>query len=314
MESVATKPLVLNKKKPMWKRILGCWELYLFLLPAVVITIIFRYIPIYGIQLAFKDMKFGQSIAEAPWVGLKHFQRFFGLNNFWQLIGNTAKTAIYNLIFNFPLPVIFALMLNQVRNERAKKLVQNISYIPHLFSVVVVIAITNVFLAPSTGIINIVIQKLGGDPVLFFGHDKYVRPIYIITNIWSSTGFSAIIYLAALSGIDQEQLEAAKIDGANRMRIIWHIEIPALISTIVIQLVLGCGSMFAVGPDKMLLLQTELNRGASEIISTYSYKTGLIKAQYGFSTAISLFNTIVNIICLVTVNTICNKLSDTSVF
>ncbi len=314
MESVATKPLVMNKKKSLLKRILGCWELYVFLLPAIVFTIIFKYIPIYGIQLAFKDMMPGQSIMEAPWAGLRHFERFFGLDNCGQLIWTTAKTAIFNLLFSFPLPIIFALMLNQVRNERAKKLVQNISYLPYLFSVVVVISITNVFLAPNTGVINIILQKLGMEQILFFGHDKYVLPIFIITGIWQSTGYSAVIYLAALAGIDQEQLEAAKIDGASRMRIIWHIEIPALLDTIVILLIMGCGSMFAVGPDKMLLLQTPLNMGASEIITTYNYKTGLLQAQFGFSTAVSLFNTVVNICCLLIVNTICNKLNDSSLF
>ena len=314
MESVASNTLVMNKKKSLLKRILGCWELYVFLLPAIVITLVFQYIPIYGIQLAFKDMLPGQSMFEAPWVGLRHFERFFGLENFGQLIWTTAKTAIFTLVCGFPLPIIFALMLNQVRNERAKKLVQNISYLPYLFSVVVVISITNVFLAPNTGVVNIILQKLGMEQILFFGHDKYVLPIFIITGMWSSTGYSAIIYLAALAGIDQEQLEAAKIDGASRMRIIWHIEIPALLDTIVILLIMGCGNMFAVGPDKMLLLQTPLNLGASEIITTYNYKTGLLQAQFGFSTAVSLFNTIVNICCLLIVNTICNKLNDSSLF
>lgn len=314
MESVASKPLVLNKKKSLLKRILGCWELYLFLIPAVAVTILFKYVPMYGIQLAFKDMNLKQTIQESPWVGLEHFVRFFKLPNCGKLILNTAKTAIFNMLFSFPLPILFALMLNQVRNERAKKLAQNISYLPYLFSVVVVISIARVFLAPNTGVINIILQKLGMEQILFFGHDKYVLPIYIITGIWTSTGFSAVIYLAALSGIDQEQLEAAKIDGASRMKIIWHIEIPALISTIVIQLVLGCGSMFSVGPDKMLLLQTDLNKGASEIITTYNYRVGLIDQQFGFSTAVTLFNTCVNIVCLLVVNTICNKLSDTSVF
>ena len=185
---------------------------------------------------------------------------------------------------------------------------------PYLFSIVIIISVANVFLSPNTGIVNILIEKLGGQQILFFGDDKYVLPIYIITDIWQNMGYNAIIYIAALAGIDQEQLEAAKIDGASRFKIIRHIELPAIKNTIVIMLILGWGRMFSLGADKMLLLQTDLNLNASEIISTYVYKVGLVQGQFGFSTAVELFNTAVNIVCLLIVNKLASKIGDSTLF
>ncbi len=314
MENIKSKSPALPRKKSIPRRMMECWELYLFLLPAIVIVAIFKYAPMYGIQIAFKDLIPGKTIAEASWVGFKHFIRFFSSPNSGIMIWNTFKTAIATSVLTFPLSIIFALMLNEVHNERVKKLVQNISYMPYLFSVVIVISVANVFLAPNTGVINILIQKLGSEQILFFGHDKYVLPIYVVTGIWSGLGYGAIIYIAALAGIDQEQLEAAKIDGANRWRVIWHIELPALSDTIVIMLILSWGQMFAIGADKMLLLQTSLNMNASEILSTYVYKVGLLEGQFGFSTAVELFNTTVNVICLLLVNGVAKKINGNSLF
>ncbi len=314
MENSKKSAVTLVRKKTTWQRILTCWELYIFLLPALAAVFIFSYVPMYGIQLAFKDLIPGRSIMESPWVGLKHFQRFFALDKCWQLIWTTAKTSLFTHFIQFPIPIIFAIMLNQVRNDRAKKLVQNISYMPYLFSVVIVISVANVFLAPNTGVINILINKMGGEQILFFGHDKYVLPIYIITGIWQGMGYSAIIYIAALANIDQEQLEAAKIDGASRFKIIRHIEIPAIMDTVIIMFILQWGALFSVGADKMLLLQTDLNLGASEILSTYIYKVGLLDAQFGFSTAVQLFNTLVNLFCLVVINGTAKKLTGNSIF
>ena len=314
MENIKSKSPAIPKKKPILRRMMECWELYLFLLPAIVIVAIFKYAPMYGIQIAFKDLIPGKTIAESSWVGFKHFIRFFSSPNSSIMIWNTFKTAIATSVLTFPLSIIFALMLNEVHNEKVKKLVQNISYMPYLFSVVIVISVANVFLAPNTEVINILIQKLGGEQILFFGHDKYVLPIYVVTGIWSGLGYGAIIYIAALAGIDQEQLEAAKIDGANRWRVIWHIELPALSDTIVIMLILSWGQMFAIGADKMLLLQTSLNMNASEILSTYVYKVGLLEGQFGFSTAVELFNTTVNVICLLLVNGVAKKINGNSLF
>lgn len=317
MNKANTKTAGLSKsvaRKELIKRIKSCWPLYAMLLPVIILTIIYRYVPMYGLQLAFKELTPGLSIAESPWVGLSHFKRFFSLPNFGTLIWNTAKTAILTNLISFPLPIIFALMLNQIKCTKYKKLVQNISYIPHLLSIVIVISITTLLLSPNTGIVNILIKKLGGEEILFFGHDKYVLPIYILTDIWQNLGYNAIIYIAALAAVDQEQLEAARIDGASRLKIIWHIELPAIANTIIIMLILGWGRIFALGADKMLLLQTPLNLGASEIISTYVYKVGLLEGQFGFSTAVDLFNTLINLGCLLVVNALANKYSENSIF
>ena len=313
MNNVRIGKEIVAKKKNLLHRILGCWQLYLLLIPAAVAVIIFSYTPMYGIQLAFKDLLLNKGITGSPWVGLKHFIRFFGMPNCWTLIWNTFKVALCTIL-TFPCSIIFALMLNEMRNTRARKIMQNISYIPYLFSVVIVISVVNVFLAPKTGVVNILIEKLGGEPILFFGHPKYVLPIYVISGLWQSLGYNAIIYVAALSNIDQEQLEAARIDGAGRWKVIWYIELPTLADTIIIMLILSCGSMFAVGPDKMLLLQTSLNMDASEILSTYVYKIGLLGGQFGFSTAVSLFNTLVNLTFLLLVNGIMKKFSGNSVY
>lgn len=309
-----TEGIEVIKKKSLKDRMIACWPLYVFLIPAVLVTIVFKYAPMYGLQLAFKDFTPGKNIAEMAWVGLKNYKRFFTLDKSWLMIWNTFKTAVVTQAVSFPLPIIFALMLNQVRNVRFKKLVQNISYLPYLFSVVVVISIADVLLSPNTGIINILIEKLGGEQVLFFGDDKYVLPIYVITGVWQGLGYNAIIYIAALAGVDQEQIEAARIDGASRFKIIRHIELPAIKDTIIIMLILTCGSMFTVGADKMLLLQTDLNLGASEVISTYVYKVGLIEGQFSFSTAVELFNTLVNASILVIVNFVVKKLNGNSIF
>ena len=305
---------VIASKRTILTRLSECWTLYLFLLPGLLVTIIFKLVPMYGIQIAFKDFIPGRPMSEAPWVGFEHFVRFFTTPDSLQIIWSTVKLAFVMNILTFPLSIIFALMLNEVRHEKRKKFVQNITYLPHLFSVVVVMSVTSILLAPNTGLVNLLIKKFGGEQILFYGHDKYVIPIYVITGIWQGLGSGAIMYLSALSTIDQEQLEAAKIDGANRMRIIWNIELPALSDTIVIMLILQCANLFTVGTDKMLLLQTSLNLGASEIISTYVYKIGLINGDFAFSTAISLFNTLVNVTCLLIVNGIAKKVSGNSVF
>ncbi|MBQ2890688.1 MAG: sugar ABC transporter permease [Clostridia bacterium] len=276
--------------------------------------LIFHYYPIYGITLAFKRFMPGRPISQAPWIGFEHFRRFFASPNSMRIIWNTIKISMVSQVLLFPLPLIFALSLNQVQHIRRKKFIQNVTYIPYLFSVVIVMTMAVVLLAPNSGIINILVEKFTGEKILFFGEDKYVLPIYVITGIWAGLGYSAVMYLSALSSVDQEQLEAAKIDGATRLRIIWSIELPALRDTIVILLILQCGHLLSVGVDKMLLIQTDLNRGASDVIGTYAYELGLIKGDFAFSTAISLFNNLANISLLLIVNGIANKLSDNSIF
>ena len=302
------------QRRSSLKRIKNCWELYVFLLPAVILVILFSYVPMYGIQLAFKELAPGKTITESPWVGLAHFKRLFSLPDFPKLMWNTIKLSFIANLCTFPLPIIFALLLNQADNRRFKKAVQTISYIPHLFSIVIVISIASLLLSPTSGIVNILIKRLGGETILFFGSDKYVIPLYIITDVWQNLGYGAIVYIAALSGIDQEQMEAARVDGCSRIRLIWNIELPSIAGTVVIMQILRWGQLFSVGVDKMLLLQTSLNLGASEVLSTYVYKVGLLDGQFGFSTAVNLFNTLINVCCLLTVNAAARKFSDTSLF
>lgn len=301
-------------KNTLGRRMLKCWELYLFLLPAFILIILFSYVPMYGVQLAFKDFIPGASITASPWAGFKHFERFFNLPNFWNIIGNTVKISLISNIIGFPLPIILALMLNQVTNRRFKKMVQTVTYVPYLFSIVVVMTITQLMCSPRSGLINHLLQAFGEDPVLFFGSPKYVLPIYIVTALWQGMGYNAVIYISALSAVDQSQIEAAQIDGCGKLRIIWNIELPAISSTIITMLILAFGQAFSIGVDKMLLIQTDLNITASEVVSTYAYKSGLLNGQYGFSTAVDLFNTCVNFICLIFINTVSKKFSETSLF
>ncbi len=305
--------LKLNKES-LLKRILKCWQLYLFLIPGIVGLLIFHYYPIYGITLAFKDHMPGRPISAAPWVGLEHFRRFFSAPDSWRIIWNTIRISLVSQVLLFPLPLIFALSLNQVQHLGRKKFIQNVTYIPYLFSVVIVMTMAVVLLAPGSGIINIIVEKFTGESILFFGDGKYVLPIYVITGIWAGLGYSAVMYISALSSVDQEQLEAAKIDGATRLRIIWSIELPALKDTIVILLILGCGHLLTVGTDKMLLIQTALNENTSEVIGTYVYKRGLLEGDFDFSTAVSLFNNLANVSLLLIINGISSKLTDNSIF
>ncbi len=302
------------RQKSLGARIASQWQLYIFLIPAFTFMFIFAYVPMYGITLAFKEFMPTKGILGSPWVGLDHFIRFFSLPSCKELILNTISISIFSSFLSFPLPVLFALLLHQVDTLWYKKLVQNFTYLPHMLSFVIVINIAQVFCSPTSGAFNIILGFFGVEPINFFAEEKYVFWIYWLTSMWQGLGYSAVLYISALSGIDVEQLEAAKIDGANRLRIIWNIELPSIAETVIITMIMSFGSMFAVGCDKMLLIQNSANLGASEVISTYVYKVGLIDGQFGFSTAVNLFNTLVNLSCVLIVNWIAGKVSDTSLF
>lgn len=314
MKTLVNQEVRLNKKKSVWSKMKSQWELYLFILPAMAFLVLFAYVPMYGIVLAFKDYRILDGIMGSPWVGLDNFVRFFTLESSWTYMLNTVKISILSHFMTFPIPIIFALLLHQVDCVWYKKLVQNFTYIPHMLSIVIVMNMTRVFTNPTNGLINVLIQKFGGESINFFADPDYVFWIYWITGIWQNMGYSAVLYISALSGIDMEQLEAAKIDGANRFRLIWNIELPAIAETVIIMMIMSFGSMFSVGIDKMLLIQTAQNKEASEVLSTYIYRVGLLDGQYGFSTAVNIFNTIVNLTCVLIVNWIAGKVSDTSLF
>ena len=307
------KGLSIDRRKAL-KKNLSNWQLYLMIVPAFLFIILFEYLPMYGVQIAFRDFNFKDGITGSPWVGFENFERLF--NSYWFpiILKNTIVLSGLRLLMGFPLPIIFALMVNEVGNSKVKKWIQTVSYAPHFISTVVMCGMIILLLTPETGLVNIFIQLFGGESISFMQDPGMFKWIHVLSGIWQGTGWSAIIYFAALSGVDKSLLEAAEIDGVNRLQRIWHINLPVLAPTILIQLILSMGSILSVGYQKILLLQNTMNLNASEVISTYVYKVGLQNYQYSFSTATNLFNSVVNCIMLITVNSIVKKVTKTSLF
>lgn len=288
--------------------------LYLFLLPALLYILLFQYVPLYGIQIAFKDFVAIEGIWNSPWVGFKHFSAFFSSYRFWDLIRNTLTLSLYRIAIGFPMPILLALLLNYTTFRRLGKFAQTATYAPHFISVVVMVGMLLLFLSPSNGVINKLLGFIGIDPVFFMGEAGYFKHIYVWSGIWQTTGWSSIIYIAALTSVSPELHEAAVIDGANKLERIWHIDVPSILPTAIILLVMDVGRVMNVGFEKVLLMQNDLNLPASEIISTYTYKVGLLNAQYSYSTAIGLFNNIINFILLISVNKLAKRISGTGLW
>lgn len=290
------------------------WELYLFLIPTIAYFLIFRYYPMYGIQIAFRNFKSTKGILGSQWVGLRNFERFFSATDFWQLLNNTLSVSIGTLLCSFPVPILLALFLNQLPSKRYKKIVQTVIYAPHFISTVVLVGIISLFFSPSSGIVNFIIQWLGGTPIHFMGQASWFRPLYIGSDIWQNAGWGSILYLAALASISPELHEAAVVDGANKFQRILHVDLPGILPTIVVMFILNSGKVMSVGFEKAYLMQTSLNLSASEIIATYVYKRGLLQAQFSFSTAVGLFESLANLILILTMNFISKKVTDSSLF
>ena len=301
------------KMKKIWKKIKVHWMLYLFLLPATIFFILFRYYPLYGVQIAFQNYRIGEVFGTSEWVGFKHFIRFFESYWFTTVVWNTLKLSLLNLIFGFPLPIILALILNEVDHQRFKKLVQTVTYAPHFISLVVLCGAIQLFLSPSTGFISIAFNTirewLGLDSVNLLASGTAFPWIYVLSGIWQGTGWGSIVYMAALSGVDTQVQEAATIDGASRLQRIWYVNIPVLTPTIVTMLILQCGSLLSSSFDKVLLLQNDGIRSVSETINTYVYRSGLVGAQYSFSSAVGLFNGVINAFFMILANQITRWLS-----
>lgn len=301
-------------KQELLKKMKKYWQLYLFVIPALLYFLIFCYIPMYGIQLAFKEYNPVVGITKSPWIGMEHFTRFFRSYHFRTLLLNTLSLSLKQLLFGFPIPILLAIMLNQVRNEKFKKTVQTVTYAPHFISIVVLVGMLNIFFSIRGGLVNEVLNFLGKESILFMGEEKYFRNLYVGSGIWQNMGWNAIIYLAALTSVSPDLHEAAVIDGASKWKRIWHIDLPSILPTIVVLLILNVGQIMSLGFEKAFLMQNSLNIGKSEIISTYVYKIGLINAQYGFATAVGLFNSVINFTLLIIVNKIAKKISDTSLW
>lgn len=290
------------------------WLLYVFVLPAFLWLAIFHYYPLYGLQIAFQDYKPGQVFGTSKWVGFEYFIQFFKSYWFPTVMKNTTVISLLSFVLSFPLPIILALMLNEVRNSKLKKSIQTITYAPHFISTVVLCATVNLFLSPTSGIIgttvNNVRDAMGLESVNILMNGGAFKWIYALSGVWQGTGWGSVIYFAALSAVDIEQIDAARIDGANKLQRIWYINVPVLIPTIVIQLILSIGGLLGVGFEKVYLLQNDAIMGYSEVISTYVYRVGINGGKFSFGTAIGLFNSAINCILLLIANKIVKKVDD----
>lgn len=298
----------------LWENMKKNWILYAMILPVAIYYIVFAYAPMYGIQLAFKDYQVKEGIMGSPWVGLEHFIRFFKSYNFGQLLKNTIGISVYSLLVGFPIPIIFALMLNYLRNKFLKKTVQMVSYAPYFISTVVMCGMIAIFMNPDTGILNVIRNFFGMESVDFLAKPEWFKDIYVWTGVWQGMGWSSIIYISALSGVDYQLHEAAIMDGATKIQRMIHVDLPSIKPTIIMLLILQIGSLMNVGFEKVFLLQNTLNKSAASVISTYTYEVGLINSDYGYSTAVGLFNSLINVILIVGANQICKKLADESLF
>ena len=303
---MSTKPSA-GLMKRFRRKVLSNWMLYLFVLPTLAYIVIFHYLPLYGIQIAFRNYKPARGIWGSGWVGFKYFIKFFNSYNFYEIVRNTLVISFMEMLM-FPMPILLALVLHYTPIAWLRKFTQSVTYAPYFISVVVLCGMVVAFFSQS-GIINQISLKLGGQAIDYMNFPKYWRALYVGSGVWRQTGYSAVIYIAALAGVSPELHEAAIVDGANRMQRIWHIDIPGILPTIVILLILRCGRVMSVGFQKAYLLQNDLNLEVSEIISTYVYKMGLQKGQYSLSTAVGLFNNVINFLLVISVNKAANVLT-----
>lgn len=308
-----------TRRRNYFRNMRQSWQLYTFILIPIIWLIIFKYYPMYGAQIAFRNFKlkrglsFGEAILASPWVGTKYFKQFFDSVYFGRTVGNTIFLSLYAMAVNFPLPILFALLLNSVREKKYRGVIENATYMPHFISAVVMVGILYRVFDPNTGLIVNLLKLLTGksriDFNMLIGNSNF-RNLYIWSGVWQETGWASIIYMAALSSVDPQLHEAATVDGASRWQRLWHIDFPAIVPTITITLILRCGSIMSIGFDKVFLMQNDTNRAASDVISTYVYEIGLKNGnQYSYSTAINLFNSVVNLITISTVNFISNRIN-----
>lgn len=288
--------------------------LYLMVLPGVLYFIIFKYVPMYGLVMAFQDYKPNLGFLQSHWVGLKHFQRFFGDPSFWILFRNTGLLAIYNIVFFFPLPIILALLLNEVRNEKFKGIIQTLVYIPHFFSWVIVVGIFYLLMTTEGGLINEFLFSLIGKKFAFLQDPEWFRTMIVVQSIWKELGWGSIIFLAALAGVDLQLYEAARMDGAGRVRQLWHITLPAIRSTIVILLILRLGSFLDSGFEHIFLMLNASNREVGEVFDTYVYLKGMTQAQYSFSAAVGLFKSTIGLILVLGSNWLAKRFGEEGVY
>lgn len=286
------------------------WWLYALLIPAVLVIYVFHYRPMYGITLAFKNYRILKGIKGSPWAGLKYFDQLFGAFSFWEVIRNTVVISLEHLIFGFPMPIILALFLNEMRNQKLKKVFQTISYLPHFLSWVILGGIVRNLVSPQYGIINYLITMLGGKPIYFLTSAKWFRPILIVSSIWAGVGWGSIIYLAGISGIDPQLYEAAVLDGAGKLKCIWHVTLPGIRALITIQLVMSMSNILNAGFDQVFNLYSPAVYSIGDILDTYTYRQGVISGNYSYSTAAGLFKNVVGFIMVTIANFVASKVNE----
>lgn len=293
-----------------WRRSLRRhWQLYLLIIPPLLYFVVFKYVPMSNIVIAFKNYSVVRGVWESPWAGLKNFELFFRNPVFWTLIKNTLLLSGYAILAGFPLPLLLALMLNEVRHRFFRKTVQLVTYAPYFISTVVIVSMIILLTAPRLGLVSKTFGFFGVEAPDLLGNPDYFRHLYVWSDVWQTAGYAAVIYLAALSAVDPALYESAKVDGASRLRRIWHVDLPSIMPTAMIILILSVGNIMAVGFEKAFLMQNPLNLSESEIIATYVYKTGLLNADFGIATAVGLFNSLINLALLLVVNTVARRVS-----
>jgi len=302
--------------KSFAERVAANWQLILLALPGFIFYIIFRYGPMYGLIIAFKDYGIFTGIMQSPWAepATKHFISFFNSGDFWLLFKNTALIGCYSLLWSFPVPILFALLLNEVKHKTYKKFVQTATYLPSFLSIVVVCSMLTDMLSPSSGIFNSIIKALGGEPIYFLVKPEWFRTIYVASDVWGGFGYNAIIYLAALSGVDPQLYEAATIDGCGRIKSMWHVTLPGILPTIATMFILNSGRILNVGADKLLLLYNPATYSVADTFSTYVYRKGIQETNYSYSTAVGLFNSLVALMFVIASNTFSKKFAETSLW
>ncbi len=300
--------------KTLMRRLFRDRYLILMVLPAIAFYVIFSYLPMTGLVIAFKDFTPGNGIYSGDWVGMKWFSRFFNSAFFGRLLGNTFLLSFYSLLFGFPAPIIFALCINEVRNQRVKRTIQTVSYLPYFFSTVVVVGMVHNLFSYNDGIVNHCIELLGGERINFFMRADWFRPLYVGSGVWQNFGFSSIIYIAAILGINPELYESASMDGISKFKEAWYITLPMILPTILILLLLDVGSLMSVGFEKVYLMSNAATYSTADVISTYVYRMGIISNKYSYSTAIGLFNSLMNFAFVFAANRLSRKLTNAALW
>jgi ABC-type polysaccharide transport system, permease component len=304
----------MRMKKSIFRTMRQQYELYLLFLIPLVWYIVFQYVPLYGVQIAFRRFNPGLGITNSPWVGMQYFKQFFNSYYFSDVLLNTLILNVYQMALGFPMPIILALMIHELQSNRLKKLVQNVTYIPYFLSMVVVASMLRLFSNPNYGLFNQIFGLFGVPPHEYFVKAEHFRSLYVFSGVWQNMGFNSVIYIAALAGIDPQLYEAANIDGASRLRKIWHISLPGILPTIVILFIMRIGSLMNVGFEKVLLMQNPVNLETSEVIASFIYKNGIQKGNFSYSAAVGIFNSIINLILLAGSNLVSRRITESSLW